>query len=1032
MAGYDFSINDAPTMGPAFASGGGRRLAAGDTILGRYAVVRELGEGGMGVVYQCLDTVGGVEVAVKSLPPEVSRNEDEMDDIRANYQIVRKLRHPNIAGVATLEKDTAAGDYYLVMDLAAGVTLKRWARRHSDAGLDAKLAILRQFAAALDYAHAEKVIHRDVKPENVMVDDDGGVKVLDFGLAAQIRSSQSRTSNTVTSKGGTPGYKSPEQWLGRPQQAPADVYAFGVMAYWFFSGHLPFDGDDPVVLGHAVLSAPVEPIPDLPAHMNAALVKALAKKPEDRFSSCGAFVAALEGKVFSRVDGAVGSRVPRDRTGGSRSRAPAILAAAALGLAVAGGWWYVNARAARSTGTTGVPPIATNAAAGTTGVSSVATEAAIGTTGVPPVATNAAAGTTGVPPVATNAAAGTTGVSPVATTNLPPVAKPTWEETQRAINEATRHVLYIRRRVKTIIETTIKPYRVHSKCFGEILAEIDKQHESLKNLQDPKTISEARKFTSDAENASDEIENKCIRKLEERLKFCVSEEIRSAKEFFEKSERGEGDYWNEAIAAADRALALESSNDEAKKLKKDAESHLVPTLRVVSEIGGSEISGAKVKAGDESFTTPFVWKLKEGSRYGPYKVSYESGGKRYYGTLDEVTVDWHGSKCMSVALEEYVEPPQRAPDSHVSYSDVIHTVSRGEFLATISRKYNVKMSAIVAANPGLNPNRFYVGQKIRIPNAKVPTADVDGDESGFTNRPTYVPYVGQTREYIVKGGDSLGKIAYENKISIRALKELNGLTIDNVRVGMRLKIPVGRQKVATVGRIEEIREQKTGDTKTITLPGGATMEMIYVGPGSFTMGDENGDDDERPVHKVRLTKGYWLGRYEVTQAQWQSVMENNPSSFRGDNRPVEGVSWEDCQIFVGKINSQLECGARLPTEAEWEYACRTSSVAVYDGVDNIDEEGWHAGNSGNVSHAVGQKRANSWGLYDMHGNVSEWCLDETNVSTSSKMGNIDKSYHVAKGGSWFHDTDSCGISQNFAYSSDNRSFTLGFRLLLQE
>ncbi len=340
MGENDFSINDMPTMRPVSASGGGRRLVAGDTILGRYTVVRELGEGGMGVVYQCLDIVGGVDVAVKGLPPEVSRNEDEMDDIRANYQIVRKLRHPNIAGVATLEKDAAAGDYYLVMDLAAGTTLKRWARRHPDVGLDVKLAILRQVAAALDYAHAEKVIHRDVKPENVMVDDDGRVKVLDFGLAAQIRSSQSRTSNTVTSKGGTPGYKSPEQWLGRPQQAPADVYSFGVMAYWLFSGHLPFDGDDPVVLGHAVLSAPVEPIPDLPAHMNAALVKALAKAPDERFESCGEVVDALEGTNLStqrreeaeaqggragaprppqddcgarRPAEPVGSRVPRDR-----------------------------------------------------------------------------------------------------------------------------------------------------------------------------------------------------------------------------------------------------------------------------------------------------------------------------------------------------------------------------------------------------------------------------------------------------------------------------------------------------------------------------------------------------------------------------------------------------------------------------------------------------------------------------------------------------------------------------------------------
>ena len=333
MAENDFSINDEPTMRPKEERGGRGAFALGNVIAGRYVVEKVLGEGGMGIVYQCLDKVGGVSVAVKCLPPEVSRNADEMEDIRANYRLVSDLHHPNIACARTLEVDGSTGDYYLVMDLARGTSLKRWMRRNSQATMEAKLAILRQVAAALDYAHARKVIHRDVKPENVMVDDEGGVKVLDFGLAAQIRSSQSRTSNTVTSKGGTPGYKSPEQWLGRPQREPADVYSFGVMAYWLFSGHLPFDGDDPVVLGHAVLSAPVGPIHDLPAHMNAALVKALAKAPEDRFSSCTAFVDALEGKV--------GSRVPRDRMGGPRSRAAVKgIIAAALLAALAGGGYY--------------------------------------------------------------------------------------------------------------------------------------------------------------------------------------------------------------------------------------------------------------------------------------------------------------------------------------------------------------------------------------------------------------------------------------------------------------------------------------------------------------------------------------------------------------------------------------------------------------------------------------------------------------------------------------------------------------------
>ncbi len=298
----DKSIGDGPTMRPKDERGRGA-FAPGDVIAGRYVVERMLGEGGMGIVYQCLDKVGGVSVAVKCLPPEVSRNADEMDDIRANYRLVADLHHPNIAGVRTLELDESTDDYYLVMDLARGTSLKRWMRRNPQATMEAKLAILRQVAAALDYAHAQKVIHRDVKPENVMVDDEGIVKVLDFGLAAQIRSSQSRTSAAVTSRGGTPGYKSPEQWRGKPQREPADVYSFGVMAYWMFAGELPFDGDDPVVLGHAVLTEPVEPIAGLPARMNAALAKALAKQPEERFTSCGAVVDALEGKIeFSRVE----------------------------------------------------------------------------------------------------------------------------------------------------------------------------------------------------------------------------------------------------------------------------------------------------------------------------------------------------------------------------------------------------------------------------------------------------------------------------------------------------------------------------------------------------------------------------------------------------------------------------------------------------------------------------------------------------------------------------------------------------------
>ncbi|MGN0853144.1 MAG: protein kinase, partial [Kiritimatiellia bacterium] len=319
----DRTINSEVTLKGAPASPSGR-LGPGDEILGRYAVMNELGQGGMGVVYRCLDRIGGVEVAVKGLPPEVSHNEDEMEAIRRNFRLVCDLRHPHIAGVRTLERD-GRGDYFLVMDLVKGESLSRWLRRHAgEAHRAAKMRILRDVAQAIDYAHGRKVIHRDLKPENVMVDGDGRAVALDFGLAAQIRSSMSRTLSVVTSTSGTPAYKAPEQWKGQVQRAPADVYSFGVLAWKVLTGGLPFEADDPMVLGHAVLFAEVPHMEGASSRVNAAFRKCLAKKPEDRFGSCGAFLDALEG-------GSDAPAAPAPEPADSREAAPTDSREAAVG-----------------------------------------------------------------------------------------------------------------------------------------------------------------------------------------------------------------------------------------------------------------------------------------------------------------------------------------------------------------------------------------------------------------------------------------------------------------------------------------------------------------------------------------------------------------------------------------------------------------------------------------------------------------------------------------------------------------------------
>ena len=208
------------------------RFKTGEVILGRYRVTGELGQGGMGVVYKCFDQTGGIDVALKALPPELSHNSAEMALVRENFQIIEQLHHPNIAAVKTLEQDAQTGDYFLIMECVEGMDLWRWLQQEGgQASLAETQAVLWHVAEALDYAHSQKIIHRDIKPANVIIRQDGAVKVLDFGLAAQIQTSLARVSQVNYGTSGTGPYMAPEQWRGQQQDAATDQYALAVLAY---------------------------------------------------------------------------------------------------------------------------------------------------------------------------------------------------------------------------------------------------------------------------------------------------------------------------------------------------------------------------------------------------------------------------------------------------------------------------------------------------------------------------------------------------------------------------------------------------------------------------------------------------------------------------------------------------------------------------------------------------------------------------------------------------------------------------------
>ena len=233
----------------------------------------------------------------------------------------------------------------------------------------------------------------------------------------------------------------------------------------------------------------------------------------------------------------------------------------------------------------------------------------------------------------------------------------------------------------------------------------------------------------------------------------------------------------------------------------------------------------------------------------------------------------------------------------------------------------------------------------------------------------------------------------------------------------------------------------TGTLVPITV-NGVTFNMIKVDGGTFTMGATsemtNPWDDEKPTHQVTLSS-YYIGETEVTQALWKAVMGNNPSKFKGDNLPVEMVSWEDCQDFILKLNSLTGKSFRLPTEAEWEYAARggkRSNHTQYSGGSRIDDVAWHKGNSGSKTHSVKTKRPNELGLYDMSGNVWEWCQDRYgNYSSNAQTnptGPDSGSCRVARGGGYCYGDCFCSSSSRSDFPPGLLFSDLGFRLALSE
>ncbi len=227
---------------------------------------------------------------------------------------------------------------------------------------------------------------------------------------------------------------------------------------------------------------------------------------------------------------------------------------------------------------------------------------------------------------------------------------------------------------------------------------------------------------------------------------------------------------------------------------------------------------------------------------------------------------------------------------------------------------------------------------------------------------------------------------------------------------------------------------------TLDLGNGVTMKFVLIPAGKFMRGSpktEASRADIETQHEVTISKPFFMGEMEVTQTQYEAVMGTNPSEFKGEANPVERVTWNDAMEFCEKLSKRTHKIIRLPTDAEWEYACRAGSNTQFcfgDAEEDLGDYAWYHANSGHTTHPVGQKKPNAWGLYDMHGNVCEWCADWFDFypkgAVTDPQGPASGKYRVVRGSSWFNYANSCRSASTNGCPPTQSFSGYGFRVVV--
>jgi formylglycine-generating enzyme required for sulfatase activity/serine/threonine protein kinase len=1055
---------EAPASMRTTAANHSQRELQANEQLGPYRILRRIGGGGMGDVYEAYEAALDRHVAIKVLPPELARHADFVNWFRAEATAVAKLVHPNIVQIHSIGE--AAGHHYFAMQYVRGESLADTLRVRGKLPSGETLLIVEQCLAGLAAAHQRGLIHRDVKPGNILIDHESQRALLaDFGLVKAIEAETSRTATGVIL--GTVDYMSPEQARGHAVDGRSDLYSLGVLLYQMLSGRLPFVADSPtaVIFQHAYEQPEslAEIAPSAPSRLVSIVTRLMAKDPQQRYQSAGEVLNDIAAYRGGQLPATTAARV-RDVVNSSLTEAP-IIVLPLSGATVEPATWserFLNLFRRHA------PNLAKN-------------------------------------------------------------LENTQQQVDGAIYDyqQKRDQLAILVRDAQQLAKDLQAQVTSHKKEAKVAAQKAKSKDPTAAAELQKQQAECERIAADfaQQLAQQQAENEA---LEAKLanvnatllslrsqRDVLQARLQSARARFQsESQLARFPLWNNRVVLGGVAallliwgavsifggksvepaqeLVLPAPKVEPKVEPKIAKAPLPkpkpkPPLATTTNSLGMQLN--YIPAGEFQMGSPDTEPRRMG-REGQHRVriskpflisAYEVTQEEYEAVMGS-NPSYH-SKIGEGRDKLWSKDTKRFPVENISFENArefcrklsekegktyrLPTEAEWEYACRAGTKTAYHFGetcngeqancrgqeTVGSSNKGVNLGR--TEQVGAYPPNDYGLYDMHGnvwewcsdwfDENYYNHSPIEDPQGPPSgTAHVLRGGSWR-----DDSMFLRSAWR-------DSDVSSKLTDSIGFRVVRIISELPP----------TIEISG---IKLNLIPAGEFLMGspdseikehlqpNERSREEKEKQFRFRITKPFYLGVYEITQGEYERVMGDNPSAFSSsgaqknlikgiDNKklPVEMVSWKDAQKFCTKLSADTEQKVRLPTEAEWEYACRAGTLTVFnygntcDGTNANVYAPWDRsyGMKGSGKYMkrptiVGSYKPNAWGLYDMHGNVYEWVKDAADINGYKSLATDDprgSKQGMCRGGCWRSWPYSSRSAARNPYGPDNKYDYTGFRI----